>query len=133
MMKHAWDGYVKFAWGKNELRPISKRGHAASIFGSAAMGATIIDGMDTLYVMGMMEDFNKGREWIEQKFDMNKMSGDVSVFETNIRYLGGFLSLYALTGDTLFKDKAVQVADKLMPAFNSPTGTCGSNHDSSDY
>ena len=37
--------------------------------------------------MGMMEEFESGRQWIEEKFDMNKMSGDVSVFETNIRYL----------------------------------------------
>ena len=45
MMKHAWDGYSNYAWGKNELRPVTKRGHSASIFGSAAMGASIIDGM----------------------------------------------------------------------------------------
>ena len=45
MMKHAWDGYAAYAWGKNELRPVTKRGHSASIFGSAAMGASIIDGM----------------------------------------------------------------------------------------
>jgi mannosyl-oligosaccharide alpha-1,2-mannosidase len=45
------------------------------------------------------------------------------VFETNIRYLGGFLSLYALTGDDLFKEKAQEVCDKLLPAFNSPTGS----------
>ena len=45
MMRHAWDGYSSYAWGKNELRPVSKRGHSASIFGSAAMGASIIDGM----------------------------------------------------------------------------------------
>ena len=49
-------------------------------------------------------------------------AGDISVFETNIRYVGGLLSLYALTGDNLFKDKARHVVDKLMPAFNSPTG-----------
>ena len=45
MMKHAWDGYSNYAWGKNELRPVTKRGHSASIFGSAAMGASIVDGM----------------------------------------------------------------------------------------
>ena len=45
MMRHAWEGYSSYAWGKNELRPVSKRGHSASIFGSAAMGASIIDGM----------------------------------------------------------------------------------------
>ena len=77
---------------------------------------------DTLFLMGMMDEFESGREWIEEKFDMNKMSGDVSVFETNIRYLGGFLSLYALTGDDLFRERAKETADKLLPAFNSPTG-----------
>ena len=49
-------------------------------------------------------------------------SGDISVFETNIRYVGGLLSAYALTGDELFLEKATHVADKLTPAFKSPTG-----------
>ena len=49
-------------------------------------------------------------------------SGDISVFETNIRYVGGLLSAFALTGDNLFRDKAAHVADKLLPAFKSPTG-----------
>jgi len=73
MMKHAWDGYAKYSWGANEVRPISLRGHSASIFGSAAMGATIIDAMDTLYIMGMMDEFNKGKEWIEQSLNFNQM------------------------------------------------------------
>lgn len=46
----------------------------------------------------------------------------LSVFETNIRFVGGFLSAYALTGDTLFRDKAQYVADRLVPAFQTPTG-----------
>ena len=57
-----------------------------------------------------------------QKYEIFRQVGDISVFETNIRYVGGLLSLYALTGDDLFKSKAVHVADKLLPAFNSPTG-----------
>lgn len=122
MMRHAWDNYVKFAWGANELRPISRRGHTASIFGSSAMGATIIDALDTLYIMGMHDEFAKGREWIEQYLDLNHMSGDISVFETNIRYVGGLLTAYALSGDELFKEKAAHVANKLLPAFNTPTG-----------
>jgi len=32
------------------------------------------------------------------------------------------LSAYALTGDDLFREKAAHVADKLTPAFKSPTG-----------
>jgi len=72
MMKHAWDGYAHYAWGKNELRPISKVGHA-SLFGSAPMGSTIIDGLDTLYIMGFMEEFKAGRDWIAENLDMSKM------------------------------------------------------------
>ena len=47
MMKFAWDGYVVYAWGQNELNPITKSGHSGSIFGSAYLGATIIDAADT--------------------------------------------------------------------------------------
>ena len=91
MMKHAWDNYVTYAWGKNELRPVSKRGHSASIFGSSSMGATIVDSLDTLYIMGFDKEFEKGKAWVAEHLDLGQMTGDVSVFETNIRYLGGLL------------------------------------------
>ena len=73
MMKHAWDGYAKHAWGKNEVKPISKRGHSASIFGSSSMGATIVDAMDTLYIMGFKDEFDAGRDWIAENLDLNHM------------------------------------------------------------
>jgi len=47
---------------------------------------------------------------------------DISVFETNIRFIGGFLTCYAMTGDTIFRDKADYIAKKLLPAFQTPTG-----------
>jgi len=47
---------------------------------------------------------------------------DISVFETNIRFIGGFLTCYAMTGDTVFRDKADYIAKKLLPAFQTPTG-----------
>jgi len=122
MMQHAWDGYEKYAWGKNEVRPVSLRGHSASIFGSSSMGASIVDALDTLYIMGMTEEYQRARQWVEENLDVNKMSGDISVFETNIRYVGGLLSIYALTGDDLFREKALHVAEKLTPAFKTPTG-----------
>jgi len=73
MMKHAWDGYETYAWGKNEVKPISKRGHSASIFGSASMGATIVDGLDTLYIMGFMEEYKRGRQWVADHLDITQM------------------------------------------------------------
>lgn len=74
MMKHGWDNYVRYAWGKNELRPISKRGHSASIFGAANMGATIVDGLDTLYIMGLHDEFKQGRDWIAENLDFDIVS-----------------------------------------------------------
>lgn len=74
MMKHAWDSYKNFAWGDNELRPISKRGHSASIFGSSRLGATIIDAMDTLYMMEMDEEFKEARDWVATSFRFEGVS-----------------------------------------------------------
>ncbi|KAK9507576.1 hypothetical protein O3M35_007402 [Rhynocoris fuscipes] len=122
MTKHAWDNYVRFAWGKNELRPISKRGHAGSIFGAASLGATIVDGLDTLYIMGLHDEFKQGRDWIQNNLNFDDLNIDLSVFETNIRYVGGLLTCYALTGDVMFRDKADYIAKKLLPAFQTPTG-----------
>jgi len=92
-MKHAWDGYAKHSWGANEVRPISLRGHSASIFGSAAMGATIIDAMDTLYIMGMMEEFEKGKDWIDQSLNFDNMvrkaNKTLPIFIINFNLLKG--------------------------------------------
>ena len=122
MMRHSWDNYVSLAWGSNEVRPVSMTGHSASVFGSSPEGATIVDSLDTLYIMGMDEEFERAKKWVEENLDMNQLSGPVSVFETNIRYVGGLLTAYAFTGDDLFKQKAAHIVDKLLPAFDTPTG-----------
>ncbi|KAI1712093.1 glycosyl hydrolase family 47 domain-containing protein [Ditylenchus destructor] len=122
MMLFAWSNYRTYAWGENELRPISKIGHSASVFGRSSIGATIVDAADTLHIMGLMEEFNDAREWIAQSLDMKQVQTDLSVFETNIRYVGGLLSAYALSSDQVFLEKAKYVADLLLPAFNTPTG-----------
>ncbi|CAB3987592.1 Mannosyl-oligosaccharide 1,2-alpha-mannosidase IB [Paramuricea clavata] len=121
MMEKAWSGYVAHSWGQNELKPISKMGHSANIFGSQSMGATIVDAMDTLYIMGLEDEFKKGRDWIASNLSFDK-SMTVSVFEICIRFLGGLLTSYALTEDEVFKIKAKEVGDRLLPAFNTPTG-----------
>lgn len=73
MMQHAWSNYVRFSWGKNELKPISKRGHTGSIFGNMPMGATILDGLDTLFIMGLTDEFKQARDWLANEFDINAM------------------------------------------------------------
>lgn len=121
MMKHAWDNYRTYGWGHNELRPIARKGHSTNIFGSSQMGATIVDALDTLYIMGLHEEFMDGQRWIEENLDFS-VNSEVSVFEVNIRFIGGLLAAYYLSGEEIFKTKAVQLAEKLLPAFNTPTG-----------
>ena len=79
-MKHAWDTYEKYAWGQNELKPISRKGHSASIFGNTALGATIVDGLDTLYIMGLKDEYKKGRDWIAQNLQFTGVSRDLYIY-----------------------------------------------------
>ncbi|KAM4600989.1 LOW QUALITY PROTEIN: mannosyl-oligosaccharide 1,2-alpha-mannosidase IA [Polymixia lowei] len=120
MMKFAWDNYKTYAWGKNELRPLTRNGHIGNMFGGLR-GASIIDSLDTLYIMGLTEEYNDAKEWVQNSLDLNS-NGEASLFEVNIRYVGGLLSAYYLTGEELFKRKAVELGEKLLPAFNTPTG-----------
>lgn len=76
MMKHAWDNYVTYAWGKNELKPLSRRGHSGSIFGSAELGMTIIDGLDTLYIMGLTDEYEDGKKWVAESLTLDDKVSD---------------------------------------------------------
>ena len=46
----------------------------------------------------------------------------VPFFETVIRYLGGLLSAHALSNEPILLKKADELATKLAPVFNTPTG-----------
>lgn len=51
-------------------------------------------------------EFDEAREWVSTSFNLDRYK-DVNLFETTIRVLGGFLSAYHLSEDSLFLDKAV--------------------------
>lgn len=85
MMKHAWENYKLYAWGKNELKPITKRPHAGSIFGSSELGATIIDGLDTLYLMNLTKEFNEGKDWIARRFTLDNVVSRLKLIVINVR------------------------------------------------
>jgi len=114
----AWGKYVEHAWGHDELRPLSASG---SDWYARPMGLTIVDGLDTLLVAGLHDEANAARAWIVSDLDL-AVPSNVSTFETNIRVLGGLLSAHALTGDPILLQKAVDVGDRLLPAFDTPTG-----------
>lgn len=97
MTKFAWQNYKQYAWGRNELKPMSRSGHQAGIFGGASnAGATIIDAVDTLHIMGLEDEVKDAKEWIFKQFSLNTNS-ELSAFEVNIRFVGGLLAIYTLT------------------------------------
>lgn len=48
--RHAWKGYKDFAWGHDELKPLSKS--YSEWFG---LGLTLIDALDTMWILGLKE------------------------------------------------------------------------------
>ncbi|CAN0577803.1 unnamed protein product, partial [Ectocarpus sp. 12 AP-2014] len=68
--------------------------------------------------MGMKDEFYRARDWVKNKLTFSHAS-EVSVFETTIRELGGLLSAFDLSKDEIFKTKAIELADLLLPAFDT--------------
>ncbi|XP_062399026.1 mannosidase, alpha, class 1B, member 1b [Sardina pilchardus] len=113
--RHAWKGYKEFAWGHDELKPLSKT--YGEWFG---LGLTLIDSLDTMWILDLKEEFEEAKKWIASELSFNK-NVDVNLFESTIRILGGLLSTHHLTGDALFLEKAIDIGTRLMPAFNTPS------------
>ena len=99
--KHAWKGYKAHAWGKDELTPISQ-----SYSTWFDIGLTMVDSLDTMWLMDLKDEFNEARDWVKEslRFDKHKY---VNLFEVTIRVLGSLLSTYRLTDDNDFLSKAV--------------------------
>jgi len=122
MAANAWKAYKTFAFGANNLKPKSQRPDHLGGGPVSAGGLTLIKSMSTLWVMGLKEEFEQAQQWIENKFDFANSSEHSYVFVSATEYLGSFLSCYALTNDTIFLQKAKEVAKALEPAFNTITG-----------
>ncbi|KAM6183613.1 endoplasmic reticulum mannosyl-oligosaccharide 1,2-alpha-mannosidase [Erethizon dorsatum] len=112
---HAWKGYRKFSWGHDELKPVSRS--FSEWFG---LGLTLIDALDTMWILGLKKEFEEARKWVSMKLNFEK-DVDVNLFESTIRILGGLLSTYHLSGDSLFLRKAEDFGNRLMPAFATPS------------
>ncbi|UKZ83938.1 hypothetical protein TrVFT333_011753 [Trichoderma virens FT-333] len=111
-----WASYKEHAWTADELAPVS--GGKKNPFGGWA--ATLVDSLDTLWIMGMKPEFDAAVV-AAHAIDFTKTAlKEVNVFETNIRYLGGFLSAYDLSGDSRLLDKAIEVGEMLYKAFDTP-------------
>jgi len=120
-VKNAFDfsysSYESCCFGHDEIRPLTNDGRDE--FGG--MGASIIDSLDLLIMFNMTEKYNKAREFVKH-LDV-KVDRYVSVFETIIRHVGGLIAAYEQSNyDEVFLIKAIEIANALRPAFNSPSG-----------
>ncbi len=115
---YAWNAYKQYAWGHDELRPLSKGHHD---WYSKSLLMTPVDALDTMIIMGLTDEADKTREFIVQNLSFDQ-DIEVKNFEITIRLLGGLLSSYQLTGDKRLLDLADNLGNRLLPVFNSPTG-----------
>lgn len=118
---HAWEGYKKAAWGYDEVRPVS--GGRNDFFASGhTFGLSIVEALDTLWLMELDDEVQLAADWIEAHFDP-AVDAAVQVFEMVIRLVGGLLSGYLCTGRPKLLSLCRDLADRLLPAFTkSPTG-----------
>ena len=115
---HAWNGYKKYAWGYDALKPLSKEPHN---WYKKSLLMTPVDAFDTMILMGLTQEAGEAKELIFKNLDF-AVDMEVQNFEVSIRIFGGLLSAYELDGDPRFLSLAEDLGKRLMKAFNSPTG-----------
>ncbi|KAI0414282.1 glycosyl hydrolase family 47-domain-containing protein [Xylaria grammica] len=120
-MERGWAGYWQYARGHDELTPVSKK------FRDPFCGwaATLVDSLDTLWIMGMEDEFKAALVEVEKiDFSVGKRA-EIPVFETTIRYLGGLIAAYDVSGGKsggygILLEKAIELAEILMGVFDTP-------------
>lgn len=115
---HAWQGYKKYAWGHDDLKPLSKTHHD---WYQEPLYMTPVDALDTMILMGFKDEAAKTKEFIIKNLSFDK-DFYVQNFEITIRLLGGLISCYQMTGDKRLLDLAEDLGKRLLPVFDSPTG-----------
>lgn len=118
MFSHSWSGYRSQAWLHDELSP--KSGGRRDPF--CGWGATLVDTLDTLWIMNLKEEFEEAVQAVKGIDFTTATRNDIPLFETVIRYLGGLLGAYDVSGGAyrVLLDKAVELAEILMGAFDTP-------------
>lgn len=116
--RHAWQGYMQYARGHDDLKPISAQPRD---WYPAPLLMSPVDALDTLLLLGLDKEANEARELIvgQLSFDQDI---EVQNFEVTIRLLGGLLSAYQMTNDARLLKLADDLGTRLSPVFDSPTG-----------
>lgn len=119
-IQRSWDGYKKYAWMHDELSPVTNRSRDPF----CGWAATLVDSLDTLWIAGLKDEFDEAAKAAKDIDFTYTDRLQIPVFETTIRYLGGLLSAYDVSGGasgdySFLLDKAVELADILMSIFDT--------------
>lgn len=129
MFHFSFQNYMQHAFPRDDLRPISCRGSNSQ----GGIALSLLDSLDALLIFDNVPAFQSAVQWVtDQRPELFNVDARVHVFEVTIRALGGLLSSHSLLsldpelapaydGHSLL-DAAVDLANKLMPAFDTPTG-----------
>ncbi|TLD29156.1 hypothetical protein PspLS_03389 [Pyricularia sp. CBS 133598] len=119
--KRAWDSYKKYAWGHDEVEPISLMPRDPF----CGWAATLVDSLDTLWIMGLKDEFEDAYKALDDIDFTTTERSDIPIFETIIRYMGGLLAAYDISGGKEGKHhklltKVEELAEVLMSVFDTP-------------
>ncbi|PIN26416.1 Glycosyl hydrolase, family 47 [Handroanthus impetiginosus] len=143
MFYHAYDNYMEYAFPHDELKPLTKTytdslselgnlklEHLPQEYNGSAL--SLIESLSSLVVLGNSTEFEKAVLWLSENliFDVDAR---ISLFECNIRVLGGLVSAHILATDSTnrltkgtYNNQLLVLAEKLgqrfLPAFDTPTG-----------
>jgi ER degradation enhancer, mannosidase alpha-like 2 len=92
---HAWNGYKQYAWGHDDLKPLSKSYHD---WHAVPLYMTAVDALDALTIMGFDDEAKADREYVATHLTFDH-DIEVKNFEITIRILGALVTNYQLTKD----------------------------------
>ncbi|OXH31367.1 mannosyl-oligosaccharide alpha-1,2-mannosidase [Cryptococcus neoformans] len=125
----SWHAYEKHAWGADEYQPLTQTG--SNLTSAGGVGYTIVDSIDSLLIMDLIPEYKRARDWVRDHLNFDK-DAQFNTFETTIRLLGGLLSAHYLSSThsstaiqadaPLYLDLAIDLGERLLGAFTSPTG-----------
>lgn len=116
--RHAWQGYKQYAWGYDDLRPLTKTGKN---WYKTTVLMTPVDAYDTFVMLGLNDEAKEAKDLILSRLVI-KTDNEVQIFEITIRILAGLITAYEIDGEPRMLKMATELADRMMPAFNTPTG-----------
>jgi len=116
--RRAWSGYRLYAWGHDDLAPLSRKPH--DWYGVSLL-MTPVDAYDTMLLMGLEDEAAEAKRLILDRLSFDR-DVSVQVFEVTIRLLGGLLAAYQMDSEPRFLALATDLGERLLPAFRSPTG-----------